>query len=199
MTVMRQFFHSFLQPLRLSAALLITLLLIGCWGLGSSPAYASLTTDTYDGNIFPLYAGNGALVPPRVTLEQALQRSDRPTILSFYIDDSSDCKQYSTVLTQLDAYYGRAADLIFLSVDALPPKASYEPTEAGYYYKGYVPQTLIFNQSGNVVFDETGQAPFEKMDDQLRELFDLLPRSESVELKRRIVNEVNVEMVPATE
>lgn len=174
----------------------IALVVPGTGILGAAPAYASLTTDTFDGNIFPLYAGNGSLVPPRTTLDKSLQRSDRPTILSFYIDDSKDCKQYSTVLTQLDAYYGRAADLIFLSIDAIPPKESYEPTEPGYYYKGYVPQTVIFNQEGEVVFNEIGQAPFEAMDDVLREVFDLLPRSESVELRRRSVNEVNTELIP---
>ncbi len=164
--------------------------------LGVAPAYASLITDTYDGNIFPLYAGNGSLIPPRSTLAQALERSDRPTVLSFYIDDSSDCKQFSTVLTQVDAYYGRAADLVFLSIDTIPPKESYELTEPGYYYKGYVPQTVIFNPAGEVVFDEIGQVSFEAMDDVLRDLFNLVPRSESIELKRRIVNEVNVELVP---
>ncbi|MEM9447200.1 MAG: thylakoid membrane photosystem I accumulation factor [Cyanobacteria bacterium P01_E01_bin.6] len=178
---------------------LIIMLVMSSWNLGIAPAQASLTDDRYDGNIFPLYAGNGSLVPPHVTLAQAIERSDRPTILSFYIDDSRDCKEYSTVLTQLDAYYGRAADIIVLSVDALPVKESYAPTEAGYYYKGYVPQTLIFNQAGEVVLDEVGQVPFETMDDRLRELFDLLPRSESVQLRRRIVNEVNVELVPYTE
>lgn len=159
-------------------------------------AQASLTDDHYDGNIYPLYAGNGSLVPPKVTLAQALKRDERPAMLVFYVDDSRDCKQYSTVLTQVDAYYGRAVDLIPLSVDALPQKASYEPTEPGYYYKDYVPQTLIFDASGNVVLDEIGLVSFETIDDTFRELFDLLPRSESVELRRRVVNEVNVELVP---
>ncbi|MEL6221354.1 MAG: thylakoid membrane photosystem I accumulation factor [Cyanobacteria bacterium J06627_8] len=196
--VINSLFPSILRQLcqLLCVLLLAVTLLVSSLSLSVLPAHASLTDDRYDGNIFPLYAGNGSLIPPRVTLAQALERSDRPAILSFYVDDSSDCKQYSTVLTQLDAYYGRAADLIFMSVDSLPFKDDYTSTEAGYYYKGYVPQTLIFNQDGDVVLDEIGQVPFEKMDDILRKLFDLLPRSESVELKRRIVNEVNVELVP---
>jgi hypothetical protein len=185
----------YLRRLTLALLLAVTVIISGL-PLGNLPAQASLTDDRYDGNIFPLYAGNGSLIPPRLTLEQALKRSDRPAILSFYIDDSSDCKQFSTVLTQLDAYYGRAADLIFLSADTLPVKESYTPTEPGYYYKGYVPQTLIFDPSGDVVFDEIGQVPYEKMDDILRDLFNLLPRSESVELRRRVVNEVNMELVP---
>ena len=44
-------------------------------------------------------------------------------------------------------------------------------------------------------FDEQGQIPYEEVDDTLREVFDLLPRSESVELKRRSFNEFNYELV----
>ncbi|MEN8443536.1 MAG: thioredoxin family protein, partial [Cyanobacteria bacterium J06555_13] len=48
----------------------------------------------------------------------------------------------------------------------------------------------------NLVFNEAGQVPYEKIDDLLRTVFDLLPRTESVELKRRPINEVNTELVP---
>ncbi len=159
-----------------------------------SPAFAALTDDRFDGDIFALYAGNGSLVPPRVTLTQARERK-KPALLVFYVDDSSDCKQYVTVVSNLQAFYGRAADFIALRVDALPVKVNYEPTEPGYYYKGFVPQTILFDQSGQVVLDETGNVAFEKIDDAFRKVFDLLPRQESVALKRRAVNEVNTELV----
>jgi hypothetical protein len=158
-------------------------------------AYAGLNDDHYDGNIFPLYAGNGYLVPPKVTLAQSL-KSKNPTLLFLYIDDSRDCKQYSPVVSQLDAFYGRVADLIPISVDTIPLKDSYKPDEPGYYYKGVVPQTVIFDQKGKVVLNESGVLDFEPLDDKLRAVFDLLPRSESVELKRRPVNEINTELVP---
>ncbi|MGF1513636.1 MAG: thylakoid membrane photosystem I accumulation factor [Elainellaceae cyanobacterium] len=161
-----------------------------------APALAGLDDDRYDGSIFPLYAGNGSLIPPRVTLAKSLDRPDRPTVLGFYVDDSQDCKRYAATLTQIDAFYGRAADLIFISVDAIPPQETYTSTEAGHYYRGFVPQTVIFNQGGDVVFDELGSVPFEQIDDTLRQVFDLLPRSESVELRRRVVNELNTELVP---
>ena len=47
----------------------LTLLLVGllAWPMG---AWASLDNDRYDGNIFALYAGNGSLVPPRITLAE---------------------------------------------------------------------------------------------------------------------------------
>jgi hypothetical protein len=165
---------------------------IGC--LTPNPALAGLTDDRFDGDIFALYAGNGSLVPPRVTLEQARERK-KPALLVFYVDDSSDCKSYVTVVSNLQAFYGRAADFIALRVDALPVQANYTPTDPGYYYKGFVPQTVLFDQDGKVVLDETGNIPFEKMDDKFRQLFDLLPREESATLKRRAVNEVNTELV----
>lgn len=179
-----------LRALLLSAICALFLIL----GFGPAPAYASLTDDHYDGNIFPLYAGNGSLVPPKFTLAESLKRQ-RPIMLVFYVDDSSDCKEYVTTLTRLDALYGWAADIIALSSDMLPVKDHYEPNEPGYYYKGYVPQTIVFDQSGKVVLDAKGSVPFEQVDDVLREVFDLLPRSESVELKRRKVNEVTTELV----
>jgi hypothetical protein len=168
--------------------------LIACLCVAVAPAWASLNDDHYDGNIFPLYAGNGSLVPPRVTLAESLQRNT-PTLLVFYIDDSADCKQYSSVVSQLDAFYGRAANFVPISVDSIPAQSRYRPDEPGYYYQGYVPQTVLLDQSGKVVLNEKGAIAFERVDDVFRQVFDLLPRSESVELKRRQFNEVNTELV----
>ncbi|KAM3099214.1 thylakoid membrane photosystem I accumulation factor [Phormidesmis sp. 146-12] len=159
------------------------------------PAMAGLTDDRYDGDIFALYAGNGSLVPPKISLADSLKQK-KPTLLVLYTDDSSDCKQYSTVVSQFQAFYGRASDILAIRIDSLPIKDKYEPTEAGYYYKGYVPQTVGFDQSGKVVLNETGEIPYEQIDDAFRKVFDLLPREESVPLKRRQVNEVNTELVP---
>lgn len=178
---------------RLGAALGLVIIL-NLVLLMPSPALAGLQDDHYDGNIFPLYAGNGSIVPPRVRLSEAFQR-DKPTLLVLYIDDSRDCKEFSAVVSQLDAYYGRVADFIVTDVDSIAPKAAYEPTEPGYYYKGFVPQTVLFDAQGNVVLNETGIIPYERVDDEFRKIFDLLPRSESVELKRRQANEINVELV----
>lgn len=163
--------------------------------VGTSSAWASLTDDHYDGNIFPLYAGNGSLVPPKVTLAEGLKRQ-RPVLLVYYIDDSSDCKAYSSVVSRLDGFYGWAADIIPVSIDTIVPKTQYEPTEPGYYYSGYVPQTVLLDAAGKVRLNAQGNIPLEQVDDVLREMFDLLPRSESAELKRRQLNEVSTELVP---
>lgn len=162
--------------------------------LGMPVANAEIDSDRFEGNIFVLYAGNGSLVPPKVTLAKSIA-GDKPTILVYYVDDSSDCKQYAIVVSNMQAFYGRAADIIPVNVDAIPIQSSYKPTEAGYYYKDIVPQVVILDKAGKVVFDKQGQVPYEEVDDKLREVFNLVPRSESKELKLRPVNEFNNELV----
>ncbi len=157
-------------------------------------AKATLLDDRYDGNIFALYAGNGSLVPPQLTLSQSF-KGERPTILTFYIEDSQDCKQFSAIISELQAYYGRATDIIPVNVDSIPFQASYSTDEPGYYYTGKVPQTLIFDASGQKVLDVVGKTTFDQFDNRLREVFNLLPRSESVELRHRTLNEVNAELI----
>lgn len=163
------------------------------FSVGTAPAWAGIDDDRFDGNIFALYAGNGALVPPRTTLADSIQRH-KPALLVFFVDDSSDCKQFSPVVSQLQGFYGKVVDFIPINVDAIPVKDSYRPTEPGYYYAGVVPQTVVINQDGKVALNAKGKVAFEAVDDVFREVFDLLPRSESVPLKRRMFNEFNSEL-----
>ena len=159
-------------------------LLICLFLITMQPALAGIKDDRYDGNIFVIYAGNGSLVPSKETLAQTLAEH-KPAIVTFYTDDSSDCKQYAPVVSEMQAFYGRATEIIPISVDTiLADKTTYQPTEPGYYYGGSVPQVVIFDQPGKVVFNKKGQVPFEEIDDKLRQVFDLLPRTESIELKR---------------
>lgn len=170
-------------------------LVVLLWGGGPSAAWAGLNDDNFDGNIFALYAGNGSLVPPKVNLAQSLQYG-RPAIVVIYVDDSSDCKIFSSVISQLQAPYGRVANFIPVMADSIPVKDRYEPNEPGYYFQNAVPQTLVFDAEGELVFNETGVVSYEAIDDVMREVFDLLPRTESAELRRRPLNEVNTELVP---
>lgn len=165
------------------------LILIASFSFWISPVSASINDDRYDGNIYILYGGNGSLVPPRMDLPTSLKR-EKPAILVFYVDDSSDCKQFSIVVTRLQEFYGRAASIIPVSVDSFTD-SEYTPEEPAYYYSGVVPETVILDQKGKVVYDGQGQVPYEEIDDVLREVFDLLPRSESQVLKRRSFNEFN--------
>ena len=180
-----------IQLLRIWSRLIITLLILTTsFSLWITPVSASINDDRYDGNVFVLYGGNGSLVPPRMDLPTSLER-EKPAILVFYVDDSSDCKQFSIVVTRLQEFYGRAASIIPVSVDSFIDKDKYSPDEPAYYYSGVVPETVILDQKGEVVYDGKGQVPYEEMDDALREVFDLLPREESEVLKRRSFNEFN--------
>lgn len=191
-TSTQPFARCWLGMRRLTSFLLV---ILSCWVLvGQSPALAGLHDDRFDGDIFALYAGNGSIVPPKVTLAEAFQRK-RPILLVFYVDDSQDCKEYSLVVSQLQNFYGRVAEFMPIRVDSLTQKATKDPTDPAYYYKGFVPQTVLFDGNGKVVLNETGQISLEQVDDVFREVFDLLPRTESVELKRRQVNELTTELV----
>jgi len=178
----------------LSASLLTMTIALSCILLtGTAPAYASLTDDRFDGTIYALYAGNGSLVPPKVKLTDSFKRK-KPALLVFYTDDSSDCKQFAIVVSNLQEFYGREADFMPIFVDSLPPEPSEKLTEPSHYYKGFVPQTVLLDQSGKVVYDAKGQVAFEEVDDAFRKVFDLIPREKSLPLKRRIVNELNIEL-----
>lgn len=155
-----------------------------------SPALATINDDRYEGNVFVLFGGNGSLVPPRMDLPTSLKR-EKPAILVFYIDDSSDCKQFAGLVTRIQEFYGRAASIIPVTVDSFVDSKKYTKTDPAYYYSGVVPETVILNQKGKVVYDGKGQVPYEEIDDSLRKVFDLLPRSESETLKRRSFNEFN--------
>jgi hypothetical protein len=190
-------FSPFSRPWRqLLVSVLSFCLVFGLsWGLGASlPAGASIDDDRLDGNIFVVYAGNGSLVPPRLTLAESLSRK-LPVILVYYLDDSRDCKEYAFIVSRMQEFYGRAASIIPVSVDSLVPGTRYSKNEPGYYYKGIVPQTVILDAKGKAVFNAQGVVKFELVDDALRQVFDLLPRSQSVELKQRTFNEFNSELV----
>ncbi|MGB7378002.1 MAG: thylakoid membrane photosystem I accumulation factor [Rivularia sp. (in: cyanobacteria)] len=170
------------------------LILVSCILLTSmQPALAAINDDSYEGNIFMVYAGNGSMVPAHATLAQALSEH-KPIMLAFYVDDSRDCKQYAVVISRIQSSYGSVAEIIAVDVDRMSLEAKDSPTEPNYYYSGGVPQVVVFNQAGDVILNKKGQVPFEQIDDKFREVFDLLPRSESVELKRRSFNEFSSEL-----
>ncbi len=175
----------FILPLLLCATLLISL---------GAPAIAAVDDDRLDGNIFVVYAGNGSLVPPRLSLAESFQRK-LPVILVYYLDDSRDCKEYAFIVSRMQEFYGQAASIIPISVDSLQPKSRYAKDDPGRYYQGVIPQTVILDENGKQIFNAQGVVKFEVVDDVLRTLFDLLPRSESVTLQQRTFNEFNSQLV----
>jgi hypothetical protein len=163
--------------------------------LGTPPAYASLTDDRFDGNVFALYGGNSSLVNPKFNIQQSLERH-KPVIVVLYVEDSRDSKAFASTISQIQSFYANELTFVTYNTDAIAPGTTLTPQNPGYYYQGVVPQTVILDGNGKVALNAKGTIPFEEIDDKLREVFDLLPRSQSVRLKRRQLNEVNTELIP---
>ena len=119
------------------------------------PVYGSRITDSYDGNIFPIYAGNGSLVPPQTSLKESIQNK-RVSILFFYLDDSADSKALAPVIAGLDLIWKNNIDIIALTTDELQNKDFKDPLDEGFYWNGNIPQTVIIDETGNVKFDKNG-------------------------------------------
>lgn len=159
----------------------------------AQPVQAKLTDDTYDGNIFALYGGNGSIVPPRITLDQSLQLG-RPAMVVFYVDDSADCKRFSPILNLAQGFYGKSLSLIAIPVDSLDlEKQSYKPNEEAYYYRGTVPQTVLIGGDGKVSFDREGIFGFEDLDSAIRNLLDLPDAPPELKFRKtdKVINELN--------
>ncbi len=134
------------------------LLLIVSMGLvwAPGPAGASLDDDRYDGNIFALYAGNGSLVPPRSSLAQSLE-AHRVAVMIYYLDDSGVSKQFAPVVSELQRLWGNRIDLIPLVTDPLQNRPDGGPADPAHYWDGLIPQVVVIDGSGRVVFDRHGQ------------------------------------------
>ncbi|MFM1811626.1 MAG: hypothetical protein RLZZ336_564 [Cyanobacteriota bacterium] len=135
--------------------LMLTLLPIPWLGLEIQPAQAALNTNSYDGNIYALYAGNGSLVPPRSTLEQAMA-ADRPVVIVYYLDDASASKRYAPVVSELQRLWGNALELMPLATDPLQNRPDGGPTDPAHYWSGVVPQVVVLDGSGTVRLNASG-------------------------------------------
>ncbi len=172
---------------------LVLIFMVGILGF-SNPADASLRDDRYDGNIFALYGGNGSLIPPRVSLAQSLNDLNRPALLVFYVDDSSDCKLYTPLLNQIQAFYGKTVSIIPVIVDSLDlAHPTTDPTQEAFYYRGFVPQTVLISSDRQVIFDQEGKPNFETLEIPIRKTLNLPPKvtTPQRDLKVKQINEVN--------
>ena len=131
-----------------------------------NPVYSARDTNSYDGNIFPIYAGNGSLVPPQSTLSESL-KNERTSVLVFYLDDSSTCKQFAPVVSGIKLLWSSSIDLIPLSIDELDNVEKKTVTEAGYYWHGKIPQVVILDGKGNILLDKDGQVSFDEINDAI--------------------------------
>ena len=181
------------MPGRLARLLLSLLLALT---LLPAAAYAARDTNSYDGNIYALYAGNGSLVPPRSTLALALEEH-RPVVLGFFLDDSAASKQYAVVFNELQRLWGRTAELILLSTDPLQNRPGQGAGDPATYWHGEIPQVVVFNTSGKPVLDETGPVSIDAINAALTEVTGLKPQGNVTLSLNREVNELNSEIVPS--
>ena len=159
---------------------------------GASPAWAARTTNSYDGNIYALYAGNGSLVPPRSTLEQAL-KDHRPVLLSFFLDDSADSKRFAPVFNELQRLWLRSAELILVESDLVQNRGDGGPTDPAHYWKGSIPQVVVFDAQGKVVFDASGAINIDAINAALSLATGLKPQGEGTSNNNEF-NELNSEI-----
>ena len=131
-----------------------------------NPVYSARDTDSYDGNIYPIYAGNGSLVPPQSTLSESL-KNERTSVLVFYLDDSSTSKLFAPVVSGIKLLWSSSVDLIPLSIDELDNDDKKTVTDPGYYWHGKIPHTVILDGKGNVILDEEGKVSFDQINDAI--------------------------------
>ena len=138
--------------------------------LSSYPANASRDTNSYDGNIFPIYAGNGAIVPPQTTIEESI-KNGRVSVLFFYLDDSSDSKAMAPVISGLDLIWRNNIDLIALTTDELQSDTSdLNSNQPNFYWNGLIPQTIILDSNGEVKLDKNGMVNIDDLNKIIGEL-----------------------------
>lgn len=137
---------------------MVVLLVVACPSL----AWASLENDRYDGNIYALYAGNGSLVPPRLSLAEAMG-AHRVTLLVYYLDDSSVSKRFAGVVSELQRVWGNSIELIPLVTDPLQGRADGGPTDPLHYWRGVIPQVVVLGTDGSVLFEAAGQVDIDSI------------------------------------
>ena len=135
----------------------------------SYPANAARDNDSYDGNIFPIYAGNGSIVPPKTTLKESL-KNKRTSVLFFYLDDSSESKAMAPVISGLDLLWRENIDIIALTTDELQNEEDLkEPDQPNFYWNGLIPQTIILDGNGEIKFYQNGMVDFGELNNIISE------------------------------
>ena len=175
----------------MTAFLIRSIIAALCLMLIVLPAQAIRETDSYDGNIFALYAGNGSLVPPAVTLADS-QQAGRTSVIVYYLDDSRTSKAFSPAVSELQRLWGNSVDLLPLTTDALQGRSG-DRSDPAHYWHGIIPQVVVINGEGEVLLDEEGQVPLEAINSAISQATGLpAPQGESMSLS---FNELNTEVI----
>ncbi len=179
-------------------AVLALVLALGCvlssLVAGAPAAQASLTNNNYDGNIYALYAGNGSLVPPRSTLEQALA-DQRPAVIVYYLDDDTSSKQFSPVVSELQRLWGNSVELIPLVTDPLQNRPEGGPTDPAHYWHGHTPQVVVLDGQGQLLLDEEGQVGLNAINDAVSQATGIAIPESFRNSTTVSINELNAEVV----
>ncbi len=160
-----------------------------------SPAEAIRDNDSYDGNIYALYAGNGSLVPPANTLEDSL-KAGRTAVIVFYLDDSAVSKRFDPVVSELQRIWTRSIDLMPLSTDPLQNRDSGAASDPATYWHGTIPQVVVIAPDGQVVFDQDGQVSLQQINEAISAATGLAAPDLSAIDPGGSFNEVNIEVTP---
>jgi hypothetical protein len=174
--------------------MLMALLMALGLALAAEPAQAALNTNSYDGNIYALYAGNGSLVPPRNNLAQTLA-AHRPAALIFYLDDDSSSKQFAPVVSELQRLWGNNIELIPMVSDPLQNRPDAGSDDPAYYWKGLVPQVVVLGKAGEVLLDASGQVPLENINEAISNATGIALPEGLVQSSTQSFNELNSEVV----
>ena len=133
-------------------------------------------------------------MPPRSTLADAMA-NHRPIVLGYFLDDSAASKQYAVVFNELQRLWGRSVELILLSTDPIQNRDTHGPTDPASYWKGVIPQVVVFNSEGKPVLDEAGPVSIDAINVALTEVTGLKPQGDVKLSLSREVNELNSEIV----
>ena len=130
------------------------------------PASAARDTNSYDGNIYPIYAGNGSLVPPPNSLSDSL-KNKRTSVIVYYLDDTSSSKEFAPVVSGIKLLWSSAIDLLPLTTDEIQGKETSDKSNPAYYWHGNIPQVVILSGDGEVLLDEEGQVSIDQINEAI--------------------------------
>jgi hypothetical protein len=111
--------------------------------------------------------------------------------------NSYDGNIYAVAFNELQRLWGRSVELILLPTDPLQNRASHGPTDPATYWRGVIPQVVVFNTDGTPVLDETGAVSIDAINAALTDVTGLKPQGDVKLSLSRDVNELNSEIVPS--
>jgi hypothetical protein len=74
----------------------------------------------------------------------------------FYLDDNSASKRFAPVVSELQRLWGNRIALLPLVTDPLQNRPVAGPSDPALYWSGAIPQVVVLDKQGEVVFDHTG-------------------------------------------